>query len=124
MADVRQRLKDLRTQMRVSSGALPFGPPPKGSEEMTANAAPNAKSVGRCQACKYILNQTIEDIGGKISNQIFQASFEQNCGNAFKDQISAAVCEDLYDDFYALTDDYMSNSWDPTKLCQMASQCP
>ena len=32
-------------------------------------------------------------------------------------------CEDMYDDMYAMTDDYMANDYTVDQMCQRANMC-
>ena len=131
MAQKRQQLKDLRKQTRLARGVLPFGPPPTEESNVKkqvgtpsdADAKQKAQSVESCSACKFIVNQVAMDVGSARLVADVQAAFEQNCMNAQKSTIYYGACEDIYDDLYAMTDDYTTNTFTVDQICQRAKLC-
>ena len=63
------------------------------------------------------------DIGNPRYIEDVQASFEHNCMDAQKSNVFYQVCEDMYDDMYAMTDDYMSNRFSIPQMCVRAKIC-
>jgi len=84
---------------------------------------PKAQAVEDCTGCQFIWKQVEMDVGSGRFVEDVQASFEHNCMDAQKSTIFYGVCEDMYDDMYALTDDYMSNQYDVKKMCKRAKMC-
>jgi hypothetical protein len=129
MAQKRAQLRGLRKQVRLANGILPFGPGKSGGAKKTATTttaddSQKLQSAQKCTACKYVWKQIEMDVGGSKSIQAVQASFQKNCMNAQKASIYYATCEDMYDDLYAMTEDYMSSNFDELVLCQKAGFCP
>ena len=127
MAQKRTELRELRKQTRLARGILPFGPPPVGAAKRTAPASAaggdgGAQSAERCAACKFVWIQIKGDVANAKFIQEVQAAFTHNCANAQKSPIYYQVCEDMYDDMYAMTDEYMTNS--NTIVCEKAGLCP
>ena len=132
MAQKRTELRELRKQMRLARGILPFGPPPGGHQGSGAKrTAPapatggdgrKAQSAEKCAACKFVWVQIKGDVANAKFIQEVQAAFTHNCANAQKSTIFYEACEDMYDDMYAMTDDYMTNS--DTIVCEKAGLCP
>jgi hypothetical protein len=121
MAQKRAQLRDLRRRTRLARGILPFGPPPSGAKRTaTANGdGQKLQSAQRCEACKAIMGQ-VADLANTKFIQDVQAAYEEVCLNAQKAALYYNVCEDMYDDMYAMTDDYMS---DASKVCGQAKFC-
>jgi hypothetical protein len=88
-----------------------------------AGKKPKAQAVEDCTGCQFIWKQVEMDVGSGRFVEDVQASFEHNCMDAQKSTIFYGVCEDMYDDMYALTDDYMSNQYDVKKMCKRAKMC-
>jgi len=82
-----------------------------------------SQEVEDCAGCKFVWGQVEMDIGNARYVEDVQASFEHNCMDAQKSTIFYGVCEDMYDDMYAMTDDYMSNRFSVKKVCQRAKMC-
>ena len=132
MAQKRTELRELRKQTRLARGILPFGPPPVGHQGSGAKrTAPapatggdggKAQSAERCAACKFVWIQIKGDVANAKFIQEVQAAFTNNCAKAQKSPIYYQVCEDMYDDMYAMTDEYMTNS--DAIVCEKAGLCP
>lgn len=84
---------------------------------------PKAQAVEDCTGCQFIWKQVEMDVGSGRFVEDVQASFEHNCMDAQKSTIFYGVCEDMYDDMYAMTDDYMSNQYDVKAMCKRAKMC-
>jgi hypothetical protein len=82
-----------------------------------------AQKLEDCTACMFIWAQVEMDVGSARYVEDVQASFEHNCMDAQKSSIFYSACEDMYDDMYALTDDYMSNKFPVKKICKRAKLC-
>jgi len=76
-----------------------------------------------CMACRFIWKQVEMDVANAKYIEDVQASFEHNCLDAQKSTIFYKACEDMYDDMYAMTDDYMSSDYTVDKMCQRANMC-
>jgi len=76
-----------------------------------------------CMACRFIWKQVEMDVSNAKYVEDVQASFEHNCLDAQKSSIFYKACEDMYDDMYALTDDYMSSDYTVDKMCQRSNMC-
>jgi len=76
-----------------------------------------------CMACRFIWKQVEMDVSNAKYVEDVQASFEHNCLDAQKSTVFYKACEDMYDDMYALTDDYMSSDFTVDKMCQRANMC-
>jgi hypothetical protein len=76
-----------------------------------------------CMACRFIWKQVEMDVSNAKYVEDVQASFEHNCLDAQKSEIFFKGCEDMYDDMYALTDDYMANDYSVDQMCQRANMC-
>ena len=131
LAQKRVQLRDLRKQTRLARGILPFGPRPRqiGSTKKStaadnANAGQKLQSIQTCEGCKYIWNQIALDIGDSKYVAEVQAAFQKNCTDSHKATNFYGVCEDMYDDIYAMTDDYMTNTFDAPAICARAGACP
>jgi len=74
-------------------------------------------------ACRFIWKQVEMDVSNAKYVEDVQASFEHNCLDAQKSTVFYKACEDMYDDMYALTDDYMSSDFTVDKMCQRANMC-
>jgi len=79
--------------------------------------------VEDCLACRFIWKQVEMDVSNAKYIEDVQASFEHNCLDAQKTVVFYKACEDMYDDMYALTDDYMSSDYTVDKMCQRANMC-
>jgi len=82
-----------------------------------------AQALEDCTGCNFVWKQVEMDIGSGRFVEDVQASFEHNCMDAQKSAIFYGVCEDMYDDMYAMTDDYMSNKYDVKAMCKRAKMC-
>jgi len=76
-----------------------------------------------CLACRFVWKQVEMDVGNARYIEDVQASFEHNCMDAQKSTIFYKACEDMYDDMYALADDYMSGAYSVDTMCQRAKLC-
>jgi len=76
-----------------------------------------------CMACRFIWKQVEMDVSTAKYVEDVQASFEHNCLDAQKSPIFYKACEDMYDDMYAMTDDYMSSDFTVDKMCQRSNMC-
>jgi hypothetical protein len=76
-----------------------------------------------CMACRFVWKQVEMDVSNAKYVEDVQASFEHNCLDAQKSEIFFKACEDMYDDMYALTDDYMANDYSVSQMCQRANMC-
>jgi len=76
-----------------------------------------------CMACRFIWKQVEMDVSNAKYIEDVQASFEHNCLDAQKSTVFYKACEDMYDDMYAMTDDYMSSDYTVDKMCQRANMC-
>jgi len=76
-----------------------------------------------CMACRFVWKQVEMDVSNAKFVEDVQASFEHNCLDAQKSQVFYKACEDMYDDMYAMTDDYMSSDYTVDKMCQRANMC-
>jgi len=76
-----------------------------------------------CMACRFIWKQVEMDVSNARYIEDVQASFEHNCLDAQKSSIFYKACEDMYDDMYAMSDDYMSSDYTVDKMCQRANMC-
>jgi len=76
-----------------------------------------------CLACRYIWSQVEMDVANARYVEDVQASFEHNCLDAQKTEIFYKACEDMYDDMYAMTDDYMTNEYTVDTMCKRANMC-
>ena len=92
---------------------------------MVARARAQALAAARedCAGCRMVWMQVEMDIGNARYVEDVQASFEHNCMSAQKSTIFYAICEDMYDDMYALTDDYMSNMYNINQMCMRGKYC-
>jgi len=81
------------------------------------------QDIEDCTGCKMVWMQVEMDVGNARFIEDVQASFEHNCMDAQKSSIYYGVCEDMYDDMYAMTDDYMSNKFLVEAMCQRARMC-
>jgi hypothetical protein len=63
----------------------------------------------------------VADLANGIFIQEVQAAFDEACTNSEKLGAYYAACEDIYDDIYAMTDDYMSEAG---MVCVNANFCP
>jgi len=82
-----------------------------------------AQRLEDCVACRFIWKQVEMDVSNARYVEDVQASFEHNCLDAQKSTIFFKACEDMYDDMYALTDDYMSNDYTVDTMCKRANMC-
>ena len=131
LAQKRAQLRDLRKQTRLARGILPFGPPPrqsgsnkKSTAAVTSDAKQTSPSAQKCVSCQYIWNQIALDIGDSKYVAEVQAAFQKNCMDSQKATVFYGVCEDMYDDIYAMTDDYMTGTFDAPAICARAGACP
>jgi len=76
-----------------------------------------------CMACRYIWSQVEMDVANARYVEDVQASFEHNCLDSQKTEIFYKACEDMYDDMYAMTDDYMTNEYTVDTMCKRANMC-
>lgn len=76
-----------------------------------------------CMACRFVWKQVEMDVSNARYIEDVQASFEHNCLDAQKSSIFYKACEDMYDDLYAMSDDYMSSDYTVDKMCQRANMC-
>jgi len=83
----------------------------------------NAQIYEDCMACRMVWKQVEMDISNPRYVEDVQASFEHNCMDAQKSTIFYKACEDMYDDMYAMTDDYMSGQYTVAQMCQRAKMC-
>jgi len=79
--------------------------------------------VEDCMACRFIWKQVEMDVSNAKYVEDVQASFEHNCLDSQKSSIFYKACEDMYDDMYSMTDDYMSSDYTVDKMCQRANMC-
>jgi hypothetical protein len=82
-----------------------------------------AQNIEDCMGCRFVWRQVEMDVSNARYPEDVQASFEHNCVDAQKSSIFFKVCEDMYDDMYAMTDDYMSQDWTVDQMCQRAKMC-
>jgi len=92
-----------------------------GGAALTQGGKPS--EIEDCVGCKFIWMQVEMDVGGARFVEDVQASFEHNCMDAQKSTIFYGVCEDMYDDMYAMTDDYMTNTFPVDAICKRAKMC-
>lgn len=127
LAQKRAQLRDLRRQTRLANGILPFGTAKSGGSKkvVTTPAGDSQKlqTAEKCTSCQYIWKQIELDVVNPKFIQTVQASFEKNCLNAQKATVYYEACEDMYDDLYAMTDDYTSSSFDGPAICTRAGFC-
>jgi len=83
----------------------------------------SAQAIEDCMACKFIWKQVEMDVANARYVEDVQASFEHNCLDAQKSTVFFKACEDMYDDMYAITDDYMSNEYTVGTMCRRANMC-
>ena len=83
----------------------------------------NAESFEDCLACRMVWKQVEMDVSNARYVEDVQASFEHNCMDAQKSNIFYKACEDMYDDMYAMTDDYMAGKYTVDEMCQRAKLC-
>jgi len=83
----------------------------------------NSQMYEDCMACRMVWKQVEMDISNARYVEDVQASFEHNCMDAQKSSIFYKSCEDMYDDIYAMTDDYMSGQYTVDQICQRAKLC-
>ena len=95
----------------------------KAKKKKAAKARATALTLEDCMGCQMVWKQVEMDVGNARYIEDVQASFEHNCMDAQKSTIFYAVCEDMYDDMYALTDDYMSNAYKVDKMCKRGKYC-
>jgi len=86
-------------------------------------AKANAQALEDCLACRFIWKQVEMDVANARYVEDVQASFEHNCLDAQKSSIFFKGCEDMYDDMYAMTDDYMANEYTVSTMCKRANMC-
>jgi len=82
-----------------------------------------AEKYEDCMVCRYIWSQVEMDVANARYVEDVQASFEHNCLEAQKAPIFYNGCEDMYDDMYAMTDDYMSQKLTVDDMCMRAKMC-
>lgn len=82
-----------------------------------------AQRLEDCMACRFIWKQVEMDVANARYVEDVQASFEHNCLDAQKSAIFFKACEDMYDDMYAMTDDYMSQDYTVDAMCKRANMC-
>jgi len=83
----------------------------------------NAQAIEDCMGCRFIWKQVEMDVANARYVEDVQASFEHNCLDAQKSSVFFKACEDMYDDMYAMTDDYMSNEYTVDTMCRRANMC-
>jgi len=83
----------------------------------------NSQIFEDCMACRMVWRQVEMDISNARYVEDIQASFEHNCMDAQKSTLFYKACEDMYDDIYAMTDDYMSGQYTVDQMCQRAKLC-
>lgn len=98
-------------------------PAPKPKAAAPKDSAPTREQIEDCYACKMVWEQVEMDVGDARYAEDVQASFEHNCMDAQKSTIFYTACEDMYDDVYAMTDDYMSSKYNVDQLCVRAALC-
>jgi hypothetical protein len=76
-----------------------------------------------CFACRLVWRQVEMDVANARFVEDVEASFERNCMDLQKSQIFYKACEDMYDDLWAMTDDYMSSEYTVDKMCVRAKIC-
>lgn len=126
LAQKRAQLRDLRRQTRLANGILPFGPRKSGGSKKASTTTADGQKLQNaqnCAGCKYIWGQILLDVSDAKFMSEVQAAFEKNCQNAQKSTIYYGVCEDMYDDLYGMTDDYMVNQRDVPAICAKAGFC-
>jgi hypothetical protein len=126
LAQKRAQLRDLRRQTRVANGILPFGPRQSGGSKKAATTTADGQKLQNaqsCAGCKFVWKQILLDVGDAKFMSEVQAAFEKNCQNAQKATVYYGVCEDMYDDMYGMTDDYMVNPRDAEAICAKAGFC-
>jgi hypothetical protein len=99
VAQERAALKNARKNLRLESGAKPFGVVPAGATE---------SKMTQCEVCGLIFKQMEMKLGKAKFPADVVASFEESCRDAMKSPIFMQQCEDMYDDIYAMTDDYLN----------------
>jgi len=117
--------------IKAVGGALLRGGGKKGAAIASRQAATangdmdkfKGQRVEDCLACRFIWKQVEMDVSNAKFIEDVQASFEHNCLDAQKSPIFYKACEDMYDDMYAMTDDYMSADYTVDKMCQRANMC-
>lgn len=82
-----------------------------------------AQQYEDCMGCRLVWKQVEMDVSNARYIEDVQASFEHNCMDMQKTNIFYKVCEDMYDDMYAMTDDYMSNKYTVDQMCIRAKMC-
>ena len=113
-----------RTGFLIKAGKKLFGAGKKLKNKITGgDQKPAGQIYEDCMGCRFIWKQVEMDVSNARYVEDVQASFEHNCLDAQKSEIFYKVCEDMYDDMYALTDDYMSNDWTTDQMCQRAKLC-
>jgi hypothetical protein len=110
VAEERAALKSARKSVRLKSGAKPFGVVPAGATE---------SKMTQCEVCGIIFSQMELKLGKAKFPADVVASFEDTCRDAMKSQIFMQQCEDMFDDIYAMTDDYLNQK---SAFCE--SWCP
>jgi len=81
------------------------------------------RQIEDCSGCRMVWEQVEMDVGSPRYVEDVQASFEHNCMDAQKSTIFYGVCEDMYDDMYAMTDDYMAGKYPVVAMCMRAKIC-
>jgi len=76
-----------------------------------------------CMACRLVWRQVEMDVANARFVEDVEASFERNCMDLQKSQIFYKGCEDMYDDMWAMVDDYMSSEYTVDKMCVRAHMC-
>lgn len=95
----------------------------KDSGAAPAKATNEGAVLEDCVGCRMVWQQVELDVGNARYIEDIQASFEHNCMDAQKSTIFYAVCEDMYDDMYALTDDYMASKYKVVDMCKRGKYC-
>jgi len=117
--------------LKAVGGALLNGGGKRGAAMASRKAAAangdmdkfKGQRVEDCLACRFIWKQVEMDVSNAKFIEDVQASFEHNCLDAQKSAVFYKACEDMYDDMYAMTDDYMSADYTVDKMCQRANMC-
>jgi len=76
-----------------------------------------------CMSCRLVWRQVEMDVANARFVEDVEASFERNCMDLQKSQIFYKGCEDMYDDMWAMVDDYMSSEYTVDKMCVRAHMC-
>lgn len=119
-------LVETTSERRKFIGALAsgFGALKNFANKLTGKYRPsNSQIYEDCMACRMVWKQVEMDISNPRYVEDVQASFEHNCMDAQKSTIFYKGCEDMYDDMYAMTDDYMSGQYTTSQMCQRAKMC-